>query len=104
MHRHTQRTDRNGYRGGDNLLGKNNNHITPIEGKTAMASSHDNTIEPDRLTRIENRLIKLDEALRGNGKPGLFTEFAVWKNTVAGLITLDIIIVGGLITLWIKGA
>ena len=46
---------------------------------------------------------RLDEGLRGNGKPGLFTEFAVWKNTVAGLVALDIIIVGGLVALWFKG-
>ena len=58
--------------------------------------------ESNRLERIEKRLIKMDEGLRGNGKPGLFTEFAVWKNTVAGLIALNVIIVGGLITLWIK--
>jgi len=59
--------------------------------------------ESDRLERIEKRLIKMDEGLRGNGKPGLFTEFAVWKNTVAGLIALNVIIVAGLVTLWIKG-
>jgi len=56
----------------------------------------------DRLERIEERLIQIDKALRGNGKPGLFTEFAVWKTTVSGLVALDIIIVAGLIGLWLK--
>jgi len=59
--------------------------------------------EADRLARIEKMMIKLDEALRGNGKPGLFTQFAVWKNTVAGLVALDVIIIGGLVSLWLKG-
>jgi len=59
--------------------------------------------EADRLERIEKMMIKLDEALRGNGKPGLFTQFAVWKNTVAGLVALDVIIIGGLVSLWLKG-
>lgn len=58
----------------------------------------------EQLDRIELMLAGIDKGLRGNGKPGLFTEFAVWKNTVCGLVALDIIIVGGLITLWIKGS
>jgi len=59
-----------------------------------------------KISKIDEMLaimISIDKSLRGNGKPGLFTEFAVWKNTVAGLIALDVIIVGGLIALWIKG-
>ena len=49
-------------------------------------------------------LKNIDVGLRGNGtdRPGLFTEFAVWKNTVAGLVCLDVIIVGGLVALWLK--
>ena len=55
------------------------------------------------ITEIYTMVKRMDEGLRGNGKPGLFTEFAVWKQTVTGLIALNIIIVAGLIGLWFKG-
>ena len=54
------------------------------------------------ITEILTMLKKLDCSLRGNGKPGLFTEFAVWKQTVVGLIALDAIIIGGLVSLWLS--
>ena len=54
------------------------------------------------ITEIYNMLKQIDIGLRGNGKAGLFTEFAVWKNTVAGLVALDVIIVAGLVALWLK--
>jgi len=54
------------------------------------------------ITEMYQMLQRIDSGLRGNGKPGLFTEFAVWKNTVAGLVALDAVIVGGLIALWLK--
>ncbi len=57
----------------------------------------------DEITAIHDICQRLDAGLRGNGKAGLFTEFAVLKNTVAGLIALDLIIVVGLVSLWIKG-
>jgi hypothetical protein len=55
----------------------------------------------EQLNRMELRLIAIDEGLRGNGKPGLFTEFAVWKNTVLGLVALDVIIISGLVAMWL---
>ena len=55
------------------------------------------------ITELLEVCHRIDVSLRGNGKPGLFTQFAVWKNTVAGLIALDMIIVVGLITLWLRG-
>jgi hypothetical protein len=54
------------------------------------------------ISEIHEMLTRIDHGLRGNGKPGLFTEFAVWKSTVCGLIALDIIIVAGLVGLWLK--
>ena len=36
----------------------------------------------DHLSNISERLRKLDEALRGNGGPGLFTEFARSKDRI----------------------
>jgi len=46
---------------------------------------------------MHQRMIAIDERLRGNGKPGLMTEFAVWKTTVKGLIVVSMIIVGHII-------
>ena len=54
------------------------------------------------ITEIHRMVSRIDEALRGNGKPGLFTEFAVWKNTVAGLVAMNIVIIAGLVALWLK--
>lgn len=59
--------------------------------------------ETQRLKNIEAICKRLDDSLRGNGKPGLFTQFAVLKATVGGLLGLNILIVTGLITLWFKG-
>ena len=58
-------------------------------------------IKEDQLTRIEQAVNRIDTSLRGSDGKGLFTEFAVWKNTVAGLIVLNMIIVTGLIGLWL---
>lgn len=58
--------------------------------------------ERDRLERMEAMLLRIDGGLRGNGKPGLFTEFAVWKNTVLGLLAVNMLLIAGFIGLWIK--
>ena len=54
------------------------------------------------LGEMHEMLTRIDEAIRGNGKPGLVTQMAVWKNTVLGLAGLCIMIVTGLIALWLK--
>lgn len=56
----------------------------------------------EQLNRIETTVLRIDAGLRGNGKPGLFTEFAIWKNTVMGLLALNMIIIASLIALWLK--
>jgi hypothetical protein len=59
-------------------------------------------IHETRMLEMHEMLKRLDEGLRGNGKPGLFTQFAVWKNTVAGLVALNVIIVGTIVAMWFK--
>lgn len=40
----------------------------------------DHTCNKEReITEIHSMLMRIDEGLRGNGKPGLFTEFAISK-------------------------
>lgn len=55
------------------------------------------------ISEIHEMMKTIDIALRGNGQPGLFTNYAVLKNTVGGLLALDIVIITGLIGLWLKG-
>jgi len=45
-------------------------------------------------------LIRIDNAIRGNGRPGIMTDMAVLKNRVIGLIGLNVILIGGLLSLW----
>jgi len=54
------------------------------------------------ISEMHEMMTRIDKALRGNGKPGLFTEFAVWKNTVLGILGLNVLILTGLIGLWLS--
>ena len=54
------------------------------------------------ISEIHAIVKRLDDALRGNGKPGLFTQFAVMKATMGGLIGLNFLFLIGLITMWVK--
>jgi len=58
--------------------------------------------ESDRLMRIETKLDKFGADLRGNGHAGLFTEFAVMKAKVGGLIFMNVLILGSIVALWVK--
>lgn len=64
-----------------------------------MSDNHVCTKE-EKIDEMHAMLERIDKGLRGNGKPGLFTEFAVLKNTVIGLLAFDAIIIGGMMALW----
>ena len=53
------------------------------------------------IGEVKKICISLDKSLRGNGKAGLFTEFAVLKVVVTGVLALNIMIIGSMIALWI---
>ncbi len=65
-------------------------------------ANHNYCAKEREITEMYEMLKRIDYGLRGNGKPGLFTEFAVWKNTVLGLLSLNLMIVVSLITLWLR--
>lgn len=71
-------------------------------------SEHECVQEPiilgvaEDVSELKVMVKELDNSLRGNGGPGLFTEFAVWKNTVLGLLALDVVIVTAIVAMWFK--
>jgi hypothetical protein len=67
-----------------------------------MPAIHAVCTKEAEITAIYDIVKRLDASLRGNGKPGLFTEFAVWKNMVVGLMTMNMLLVAAFIGLWFK--
>ena len=56
----------------------------------------------DEIKEIHAMVTRIDKSLRGNGKPGLFTDMAVLKNTMAGLIAVNVVIIGAIIGMIFK--
>jgi len=54
------------------------------------------------IDEIHEMCTRMDQGLRGNGKAGLFTEFAILKNTVKGLIFMNVLIITALISIWVQ--
>ena len=54
------------------------------------------------VKRLDTTTTSLDKALRGNGKPGLLTQFAVLKVTVVGLLACNLFVLKVVITEMIK--
>ena len=52
------------------------------------------------ITEMHTMITRIDSAIRGNGKPGILTGMAVMKNTICGIIALNVIIVSCIVGLW----
>ena len=52
------------------------------------------------ITEMHEMLKGIDKALRGNGKPGIMTQIAVMKVTLAAIVILNGVIVKTLISEW----
>jgi len=74
------------------------------EGTRAMEDQERfNAICKPRLERIEDSLMRIETRIVGNGKPGLMVQVAEHGKVIAGLIAMDVVILGGLIGIWLKG-
>lgn len=66
-----------------------------------MGATNNHTCNKEQeITEMHEMLGRIDTAIRGNGKPGIMTQIAVMKVTLAAIVVLNGVIVKTLITDW----